>query len=149
MRTGAGASSCDGKSATVTYFFDGRPSAIPNGTATSHWDGNALVTDKWFSLQAGSLHPKVLEHVKALAGEPDFTLSNPNRVRALYMSCAVNPKAFHAASGEDLKAVYDVLSRQLVVELREMEITSFFAALSAALMLMAAGLSLAWYHRIF
>jgi Ca-activated chloride channel family protein len=58
-------------------------------------------------------------------------------------------KYFHAASGDDLKAVYDVLSRQLVVELREMEITSFFAALSAALMLMAAGLSLAWYHRIF
>lgn len=58
-------------------------------------------------------------------------------------------KYFHAASGEDLKAIYDVLSRQLVVELREMEITSFFAALSAILMLMAAGLSLAWYHRIF
>ena len=58
-------------------------------------------------------------------------------------------KYFHAASGEDLKAIYDVLSRQLVVELREMEITSFFAALSAVLMLMAAGLSLAWYHRIF
>src|SRR5881227_1359407 len=36
-------------------------------------------------------------------------------------------KYFHAASSEDLKAVYDVLSRQLVVELREMEITSFFA----------------------
>jgi Ca-activated chloride channel family protein len=58
-------------------------------------------------------------------------------------------KYFHATSGEDLKAVYDVLSRQLVVELREMEITSFFAALSALLMLTAAGLSLAWYHRIF
>jgi Ca-activated chloride channel family protein len=58
-------------------------------------------------------------------------------------------KYFHATTSEDLKAVYDVLSRQLVVELREMEITSFFAALSAALMLMAAGLSLAWYHRIF
>ena len=58
-------------------------------------------------------------------------------------------KYFHAQTGEDLRAIYDVLSRQLVVELREMEITSFFAALSAALMLMAAGLSLAWYHRIF
>jgi len=29
-----------------------------------------------------------------------------------------------------------------------MEITSFFAALAAALMLAAAGLSLAWFHRI-
>jgi Ca-activated chloride channel homolog len=58
-------------------------------------------------------------------------------------------KYFHATSAEDLKAVYDVLSRQLIVELREMEITSFFAAASALLMLLAAGLSLAWYHRIF
>ncbi len=33
---------------------------------------------------------------------------------------------FHAQSAEDLKAVYNVLSRQLVVEMREMEITAFF-----------------------
>ena len=57
-------------------------------------------------------------------------------------------KYFHAKSAEDLKAVYDVLSRQLVVEVREMEITSFFAAMAALLMLTAAGLSLAWFHRI-
>jgi aminopeptidase N len=71
--------------------------------------GNALVTDKWFSLQAGSLHPKVLDHVKALAGHPDFTLSNPNRVRALYMAAAVNPGAFHAASGEGYKLIADLI----------------------------------------
>lgn len=55
---------------------------------------------------------------------------------------------FHATSAEDLRAVYDVLSRQLVVETRQMEITAFFAALAALLMLAAAGLSLAWFHRI-
>jgi Ca-activated chloride channel homolog len=55
---------------------------------------------------------------------------------------------FHATSAEDLKEVYNVLSRQLVVETREMEITSFFAALAAFFMLAAAGLSLAWFHRI-
>jgi Ca-activated chloride channel family protein len=55
---------------------------------------------------------------------------------------------FHATSAEDLKAVYDVLSRQLVVERREMEITAFFAGLAALLMLAAAGLSLAWFHRV-
>jgi Ca-activated chloride channel family protein len=56
---------------------------------------------------------------------------------------------FHATSAEDLKAVYDVLSRQLVVETREMEITAFFAALAALVMMAAAGLSLAWFHRVF
>lgn len=55
---------------------------------------------------------------------------------------------FHATSAEDLKAVYNVLARQLVVETREMEITAFFAFLAALCMLVAVGLSLAWYHRI-
>jgi Ca-activated chloride channel family protein len=55
---------------------------------------------------------------------------------------------FHATSAEDLKQVYNVLSRQLVVETREMEITAFFAALAALIMLAAAGLSLAWFHRV-
>jgi Ca-activated chloride channel family protein len=56
---------------------------------------------------------------------------------------------FHAKTAEDLKAVYDVLSRQLVVEVREMEITSFFAAMAALLMAIAAGLSMVWFHRVF
>jgi Ca-activated chloride channel family protein len=55
---------------------------------------------------------------------------------------------FHATSAEDLKEVYNVLSRQLVVETREMEITAFFAFLAALCMLVAVGLSVAWYHRI-
>jgi len=71
--------------------------------------GNALVIDKWFSLQAGSLHPSALEHVKALRRHPDFTLSNPNRVRALYMAFAGNPQAFHAASGEGYKLIADLI----------------------------------------
>jgi aminopeptidase N len=70
---------------------------------------NALVIDKWFSLQAGSLHPEVLAQVQSLADHPDFTLHNPNRVRALYMSCAVNPKAFHAASGEGYRMIADLI----------------------------------------
>ncbi|WP_374282618.1 aminopeptidase N [Novosphingobium sp.] len=71
--------------------------------------GNALVIDKWFSLQAGSLHPRVLDHVKALAKHADFTMTNPNRVRALYMAMAVNPGAFHIASGEGYRIVADLI----------------------------------------
>ena len=71
--------------------------------------GNALVIDKWFSLQAGSLHPHALEHVAALAEHPDFTLHNPNRVRALYMAMAVNPQAFHAASGAGYRMIADLI----------------------------------------
>jgi Ca-activated chloride channel family protein len=58
-------------------------------------------------------------------------------------------KYFHAASSEDLKAVYDLLTKQLVVEVKEMEVSSFFAAAAAILMMVAAGLSVAWFGRIF
>ncbi|MCB2079920.1 MAG: aminopeptidase N, partial [Novosphingobium sp.] len=75
----------------------------------ARYEGNALVTDKWFSLQASSLHPNVLEHVKALAEHPDFTLNNPNRVRALYMAFAMNPHGFHAASGEGYRLIADLI----------------------------------------
>jgi len=79
--------------------------------ATFHarFAGNALVIDKWFSLQAGSLHPKALEHTKALRLHPDFTMTNPNRVRALYMAFAGNPQAFHAADGEGYRLIADLI----------------------------------------
>lgn len=75
------------------------------------FDGNMLVIDKWFSLQAGSLHPRALDHVKALADHPDFTMTNPNRVRALYMAFASNPPAFNAADGEGYRIISDLIMR--------------------------------------
>ena len=73
------------------------------------YKGNALVIDKWFTLQACSLHPQVLEHVEALAEHADFTLHNPNRVRSLYMALAGNPPAFHAASGKGYRMIADLI----------------------------------------
>jgi aminopeptidase N len=75
----------------------------------ARYEGNALVIDKWFSLQAGSLHPQVLDHVKALAGHDDFTMTNPNRVRALYMALAVNPAGFHGGQGEGYRMIADLI----------------------------------------
>ncbi len=73
------------------------------------YDDNALVVDKWFTLQALSLHPHVLDHVRALAEHPDFTISNPNRVRSLYMAFAGNPQGFHAADGSGYRLIADVI----------------------------------------
>ncbi len=70
---------------------------------------NALVVDKWFTLQALSLHPDVIQHVRALAEHRDFTLKNPNRVRSLHMAFAGNPKGFHKADGEGYRMVADVI----------------------------------------
>ena len=70
---------------------------------------NPLVIDKWFAIQAQSLHPQVLEHVEALAGHPDFTLRNPNRVRSLYMAFTGAPQGFHAPSGEGYRLIADLI----------------------------------------
>jgi aminopeptidase N len=56
-----------------------------------------------------SLHRQVIQHVRALAEHPDFTMKNPNRVRSLHMAFAGNPKGFHKADGEGYRMVADVI----------------------------------------
>ncbi|QPC98614.1 aminopeptidase N [Qipengyuania soli] len=75
----------------------------------NRYEGNALVIDKWFSLQASSLHPNAIEHVKALREHPDFTLKNPNRVRSLYMAFAGTPHHFHSPDGEGYRMIADLI----------------------------------------
>ncbi|GGE05115.1 aminopeptidase N [Tsuneonella deserti] len=75
----------------------------------NRFQGDALVIDKWFSLQAGSLHPHVIEHVHALAQHPDFNIKNPNRVRSLYMAFTGTPLGFHAADGEGYRMIADLI----------------------------------------
>ena len=71
----------------------------------ARYSGNALVLDKWFSVQAFSLRADTAETVAQLAHHADFTLANPNRVRALYGAFAGNQASFHRADG----AGYDLL----------------------------------------
>ena len=61
--------------------------------------GNPLVIDKWFQLQAWAMRDDTPERVAELARHPDFTLANPNRVRALYGAFAGNQGSFHRADG--------------------------------------------------
>jgi Ca-activated chloride channel homolog len=55
---------------------------------------------------------------------------------------------FRAGSAEDLQAVYRLLSKSIVVETKETEITSMFAAVAALLALVSAGLSVLWFSRV-
>ncbi|AGS21137.1 aminopeptidase N [Rhizobium etli] len=62
---------------------------------------NALVIDKWFSIQAGIPGPKTLERVRALMENSLFKRTNPNRMRALVGTFAfANPTGFGRADGE-------------------------------------------------
>ncbi len=75
----------------------------------TRYAGNELVVDKWFAIQASSIHPDVIAQVKQLAKHPQFTMSNPNRVRSLYMAFAVNPAHFHAENGAGYGMIADVI----------------------------------------
>ncbi|QAY77402.1 aminopeptidase N [Sphingosinicella sp. BN140058] len=70
---------------------------------------DALVLDKWFSVQALSTRDDVLDAVEALAAHPDFTLSNPNRMRALVGAFAANQRAFHDPSGRGYAFLADMI----------------------------------------
>jgi Ca-activated chloride channel family protein len=55
---------------------------------------------------------------------------------------------FYAGTANDLKKAYEALSSRLVLEKRETEITSLFAAAAAFLALLGAVLSVWWYGRV-
>jgi len=72
---------------------------------------NALVLDKWFSIQATIPGSGCLDRVKALMGSPHFAPTNPNRVRSL-----VGPFAFGNATGFNRAdgAAYDFFAEQIL-----------------------------------
>ena len=73
------------------------------------YKGNALVIDKWFSVQALSTREDTGEVVRRLAKHPDFTLSNPNRLRSLVGGFAANQRALHAADGSGYIFLADMI----------------------------------------
>ena len=65
------------------------------------WQARTLVIDKWFSVQAQSSLKDTLDQVKKLTAHKDFTMANPNKVRALIFAFAMNnPMHFHKADGQ-------------------------------------------------
>ncbi len=64
------------------------------------WEDDHLVMDKWFALQAVSPLPDALERVAELTRHKLFSMSNPNRVRALIGAFLTgNPVNFNRADG--------------------------------------------------
>ncbi len=70
---------------------------------------NPLVLDKWFTVQALSSRDDTAEAVEALARHPAFTLTNPNRLRALVGAFAANQRAFHAEDGRGYRFLADMI----------------------------------------
>jgi aminopeptidase N len=77
----------------------------------ARYSDDALIVDKWFSLQAMIPQSETLEKVRELTGHPAFSLANPNRVRALIGAfSAGNPTQFNRADG----AGYDFIAETVL-----------------------------------
>lgn len=65
----------------------------------SRYQHEALVVDKWLSVQSTSRRPNTLETVKALTAHPAFDLGNPNKVYALIRAFGNNLARFNTPEG--------------------------------------------------
>jgi aminopeptidase N len=76
------------------------------------WKNDALVLDKWFSIQALSKQPDTLKNVTKLLKHPNFDLKNPNKVYSLVGAFASqNLFHFHAADGKGYEFLADVVQK--------------------------------------
>lgn len=75
----------------------------------NRYGADALTLDKWFQTQAFAAHPDTVDLVEELGRHKDFTLTNPNRVRALYGAFTGNQWAFHHISGKGYRLVADCI----------------------------------------
>lgn len=70
-------------------------------------NGDALVLNKWFSIQAMADLPDVLNRVKMLKSHPDFSITNPNRARSLISVFAANVPHFNNKDGSGYQFIAD------------------------------------------
>src|SRR5262245_2716879 len=76
----------------------------------ARYSSDALVVDKWFSLQATVPEAGALDKVRSLTAHPAFSLANPNRIRALIGAFAQgNPTQFNRADGAGYEFIADTV----------------------------------------
>jgi aminopeptidase N len=92
-------------------FPDSSEAAQALATFEARFADNALVLDKWLSIQAAIPGEGALGRIKSLTGSKHFVGTNPNRVRSLIGTFAFgNPTGFNRADGE----AYRFLAEQIV-----------------------------------
>lgn len=80
------------------------------------WQGERLVVNKWFSLQATSTLPGTVDELQTLLNHPAFELTNPNRFRSLVGAFSQgNQVRFHDPGGAGYRFLVDQLLRLIPV----------------------------------
>jgi len=89
------------------------------------WKTYPLLLDKWFSIRALSHRAETFSEVEALLQHDDFSLSNPNRVRALLGAFYQNLAVFHRSDGAGYKLLADQI---LLLDARNPQVAARMAA---------------------
>jgi len=89
------------------------------------WKSYPLLLDKWFSIRALSHRAETFSEVEALLQHDDFSLNNPNRVRALLGSFYQNLAVFHRSDGAGYKLLVDHI---LLLDTRNPQVAARMAA---------------------
>ncbi|MEO5640245.1 MAG: aminopeptidase N [Sphingomicrobium sp.] len=78
------------------------------GAFYDRYCADSLVIDKWFGLQAAAQRRDTLAAVEALARHPDFSMTNPNRLRSLVGNFSMNQWVFHDEGGAGYRFLADM-----------------------------------------
>lgn len=102
----------DQMAALNAIVHNNHPASADSLTAFyNQWQNEALVVDKWFTLQATSPAPNTFDNIQTLMQHPAFDLKNPNRVRSVIGAFSqANPVHFHALNGQG----YEFLANQII-----------------------------------
>ncbi|MCW9014271.1 MAG: aminopeptidase N [Gammaproteobacteria bacterium] len=86
----------------------GKESEQVLGQFYAQWKDDALVIDKWFTVQATAALPQTLDNIGKLLVHEAFDINVPNRVRALLGAFSqANPVNFHDKSGQGYQYLAD------------------------------------------
>lgn len=73
------------------------------------WQGQPLVMDKWFAVQASAPFASTLSDVQELTSHAAFDWSNPNRIYALIATFSHNLSQLHRADGAGYRWLREVI----------------------------------------
>jgi Ca-activated chloride channel homolog len=128
------------KSAVIILLTDGATNAGPDPIEAARIAANHGV--RVYTVGFGTSHGEIVGfggwHMRAQLDEGAL-----KRIAEI-----TRAQYFRAGSAEDLRAVYRLLSKSIVVETKNTEITSLFDAAAALAALLSAGLSLLWFSRV-
>jgi Ca-activated chloride channel family protein len=127
-------------SAVIILLTDGQRTSGPDSVQAARLAADRGV--RIFTVGVGTVEGKVV----GFDGWSMHVRLDEDTLRAI--ADLTRGEYFYAGNALDLKNIYQTMNTRLVMETKKTEISAFFAAAGALLVLLAALLSLAWFNRI-